>query len=132
MIINFNDFLNEKYVNKFDFELGKEYEYDELPEEVKNEIDVQVHDYDESVYDYKYKFVLLKPEETEDYLMNIFNPYDIGDLLETPHMKELKEDILKNGLNYPSVGMEGNHRALIYWDLGLPLPYLDMIKKDNI
>ncbi len=118
----------EGYVNKFDFVIGKIYRYDDLPKEIQNDIDVQFEDYsEESVYDFEWKFKLLKPSEIEEYVHNFFGEYDIQKIIETPHMQELINDIKNNGLDYPSVGNEGNHRALAHWYLKKTLPYLELI-----
>ena len=52
----------------------------------------------------------------------------IGDAIENPYMKKLILDIQTNGLDYPVVGVEGNHRALAFWYLQKELPYLEMIR----
>jgi len=118
--------------NKFDFIVGEKYEFEELPEPIQNDIEIQFDEYSElQPMDYYYVAKFLKPEEIEEYLMNTFNEYEIGDELEHPHMKRLIRDIKKNGLDYPAVGIEGNHRALAYWYLGEELPYLEMVKKDE-
>ena len=122
-----------KYVNKFDFEIGKSYEYDELPEKTKDDIDVQFDDNAEyGPDDYVYVFKLLTPEETEDYLHNQFGEYDIEDAMDDPYMKALIKKIIRVGLDYPAVGIEGNHRALACYTLRKPLPYLEMKLKPEI
>jgi len=123
------EFLTEN-TNNFDFVIGKKYEFEELPEKIQNDIVIQFDEYSEvQPIDYYYVCKLLKPKEIEEYLMNVFGEYEIGDILEEPYMKTLIKDIKKNGLDYPSVGVEGNHRALVYWHLGKNLPYLEMIEK---
>ena len=121
-----------KYVNKFNFEIGKYYEYDELPQQVKNDIEVQVEDEEYDSDDYIYLFKLLTPQETEEYLENSFGEYDIEDAMNTPYMKRLVRKIKTNGLDYPAVGNEGNHRALAFYMMKKPLPYLEMILKDDL
>lgn len=121
-----------KYVNKFDFEIGKSYEYEELPKQVKDDIDVQVEDAEYGPEDYTYLFKLLTPEETEEYLHDSFGEYDIQDAIDDPYMKKLIKKIMINGLDYPAVGIEGGHRALAFYVMNKPLPYLDMILKDDL
>lgn len=123
-----------KFTNKLNFEVGKEFEYEELPIRTKYDIDVQFdeNDYETDPTDYVYKCVLLQPEDIEEYLHNHFGEYNIQEVLDTKFMKDLIKDIKKNGLNFPPVGVEGNHRALAHWYLKKPLPYLDMIKKSDI
>jgi len=123
------EFLNED-TNKFDFIIGKKYEFEDLPKKIQNDIEIQFDEYSElQPMDYYYVCKILKPKEIEEYLMSVFGEYEIGDVLEEPYMKKLIKDIKRNGLDYPSVGIEGNHRALAYWYLGRDLPYLEMIER---
>lgn len=123
-------FINQN-TNKFNFIVGKKYEFEELPKQIQNDIEIQFDEYTElQPMDYYYVAKLLTPKETEEYLMNTFGEYEIGDTLENPYMKKIIRDIEKNGLDYPAVGIEGNHRALAYWHLGKELPYLEMVEKD--
>jgi hypothetical protein len=116
--------------NKFKGVVGKSYEFDELPKQTKQDIDVQFEDnYDEAPDDYLYKYILVSPEENEEYLFSIFGEWDIEDAKEDPYMKKLIRNIKKRGLDYPAVGTEGNHRALAYYIMNKPLPYLDMVSK---
>ena len=133
--INSKDMITEytKYVNKFDFEIGKSYEYNELPQKTKDDIDVQFDDNAEyGPEDYVYIFKLLSPEETEDYLHNVFGEYDIEDAMDDPYIKRLVRKIMTSGLDYPAVGIEGNHRALACYIMGKHLPYLEMELKPEI
>src|SRR6476620_11347602 len=101
----------ERFTNKFDFNIDEVYQYDELPDKVKADIDVQFEDnYDESVYDYEWKFKLLEPSEIEEYITNHFGN-EIEDIIEEPYFQDLLKSIKEDGLDYPSVGFEGNHRA---------------------
>lgn len=119
------------YVNKFDFKIGNSYEYNELPEETQEDIRVQFeNNHDENYDDYLWRFKLLYPEDIEDHIINHFGEYNIGEALDDPYMIELIRDIKNRGLDYPSVGSEGNHRALIHWYLKMPLPYLEPVLKD--
>jgi len=116
--------------NKFKGVVGKSYEFDELPEQTKQDIEVMFeNNYDDGPEDYLYEYVLISPEENEDYLFSIFGEWDIENAKEDPYMKKLVRDIKKRGLDYPAVGNEGNHRALAYYMMDKPLPYLKMIKK---
>jgi formyltetrahydrofolate hydrolase len=54
--------------------------------------------------------------------------YNIQDILEEPYMVNLINDINKNGLDYPIVGIEGNHRALALYHLNKDIPYLEMVE----
>lgn len=121
--------LNESYVNKFNFEIGNQYKYDDLPDPIKSDIDNQFEDnYDESIYDYVWEFKLMKPSEIEEYVVNHFGEYDINDVIDSDYVRKLTKDIEKNGLDYPAVGIEGNHRALVHWILKKDLPYLNPIE----
>lgn len=128
----FNKFNNE-YTNKFDFVLGKSYEYDDLPKKVKNDIDAQFGDgYNEyGPTDYNYICKLITPEDNSEYLESAFGEWDIENAIDHPYMKRLVKKIKENGLDYPAVGTEGNHRALAYYIMEKPLPYLEMILKDE-
>ena len=129
-IDKFKSFSN-KMTNKFDFVLGKEYSLDELPQNIKDDIERQFDEYSElQPEDYYYVAKLLKQEEIEEYLHNQFGEYDIQDALEEPYMKKLIKDIKNNGLDYPPVGIEGNHRDLAFWFLKKELPYLEMVQMD--
>ena len=120
----------EKFTNKFDFKIGKTYQYDDLPEEVQSDIDVQFDEYgDEQPEDYEWKFKLLPVDEIEEYVTNHFG-YEIQDTIDEPYVQDLIKDIKERGLDYPSVGVEGNHRALVHWYLKKPLPYLEPIYKN--
>lgn len=120
----------ENFTNKFDFELGKTYQYDDLPEEVQSDIDVQFDEYgDEQPEDYEWKFKLLPVDEIEEYVTKHFGN-EIEDVIEEPYVQNLIKDIEERGLDYPSVGVEGNHRALVHWYLKKPLPYLEPIYKN--
>lgn len=128
------------YVNKFDFEIGKEYEFYELPKEIQSDIEVQFDvNYDDGdtfhphyqggIEEYKWKFKLLQPKEIEEWVVNHFGEYNISDEVDSRYIRRLIGDIKKRGLDFPSVGTEGNHRALIHWYLKIPLPYLEPIYK---
>ena len=132
MITNFKLFEG-KYVNKFDFEIGKSYEYQELPKQIQNDIDAQFEDdnYESGPEDYTYLFKLLTSEETEEYLHNTYGEYDIQNAIEEPYIKRLIRKIMTNGLDYPAVGLEGNHRALAFYVMNKPLPYLEMVLKSE-
>ena len=131
MITNFKLFEG-KYVNKFDFEIDQSYEYDDLPKKVQKDIDVQFDDEGEyAPDDYNYIFKLLPLEEYGEYVENAFGQYDIVDAMEHSYMKKLVKDIEKRGIDYPSVGFEGNHRALACYMMNKPLPYLQMELKSE-
>lgn len=126
----FKEEYQNQITNNFDFQVGKIYQFDELPEEIQSDIEVQfVDNYDESPEDYEYKAELLKPEQTEEFLHNQFGEYDINDAIQQPYMRKIIKDIKERGIDYPSVGTEGNHRALACYHLGINLPYLKMIYK---
>ena len=109
--------------------MGKKYEYDDLPEEVRVDIDVQFEDnLEESPDDYLWKFKLMKPKDLEEYLQSQFGDY-LDEVCEDDYMIGLIADIKKRGIDWPSVGVEGNHRALACWYLNIPLPYLEPVYK---
>jgi hypothetical protein len=115
--------------NKFNFEVGKIYEFEELPQAVQNDIEVQFEeDYENSPKDFNYRAILLYPDDIEEYLHSQFGEHEIGDAIQHPHMKKLIKNIKNNGIDYPSVGFEGNHRALACYALNIPLPYLQFEK----
>jgi len=95
------EFLTEN-TNNFDFVIGKKYEFEELPEKIQNDIVIQFDEYSEvQPIDYYYVCKLLKPKEIEEYLMNVFGEYEIGDILEEPYMKTLIKDIKKKWIRLP-------------------------------
>jgi hypothetical protein len=117
--------------NKFDFQEGKVYQYHELPKQIQEDIDVQLEDGEYNSDDYNYVAQLLEPSQIEEYLHNVFGEYSIGEAIDHPDMKRLIKKIKRDGLDYPPVGNEGNHRALAFYELGLPLPYLNMELKEE-
>ena len=126
---NIKRILKEE-TNKFKGVVGKSYEFDELPEQTKQDIEVMFEDnYDESPEDYLYEYILISPEENEEYLFSVFGEWDIENAKEDPYIRKLVRDIKKRGLDYPAVGNEGNHRALAYYMMDKALPYLKMIPK---
>ena len=133
MIVNLQESIRRilrEETNKFKGIVGKSYEFDELPEQTKQDIEVMFEDnYDEGPEDYLYEYVLISPEENEEYLFSVFGEWDIENAKEDPYIKKLVRDIKKRGLDYPAVGNEGNHRALAYYMMNKPLPYLKMIPK---
>lgn len=135
-VVNFQKNIKESidnvstYTNKFKFIIGKIYEYEELPKQIQNDIDIQFDEsnYEESPYDYKWKFKLMNPKDTEEYLVNFFG-HDLDNAINSKYMQKLIKNIKKRGIDWPAVGNEGNHRALACWQLRIPLPYLDPIYK---
>jgi hypothetical protein len=126
---NIRRILREE-TNKFKGVVGESYEFNELPEQTKQDIEVMFEDnYDEGPEDYLYEYVLISPEENEEYLFSVFGEWDIENAKEDPYIRKLVRDIKKRGLDYPAVGNEGNHRALAYYMMNKPLPYLKMIPK---
>lgn len=124
-----------KYVNSFDYEIGRVYDIDELPRQTQQEIEIQFQAYSDlpehNFDEYGWRFKLLQPEETEEYLLDHFDRYNIDDAINDPYLQKLIVDIKERGLDFPSVGVEGNHRALIYWYLKEPLPYLEPVPKND-
>ncbi len=117
-------------LSKFDFKINKVYQYYELPQEIKDDIDLQFEDnYEESGQDYQYRCQLIKHKDLGEWIENHFGR-EYEEYLEDEDMIRLINDIKINGLKYPSVGSEGNHRALAHWKLGLDLPYLKMEYKN--
>ena len=126
---NIRRILREETI-KFKGVVGESYEFNELPEQTKQDIEVMFEDnYDEGPEDYLYEYVLISPEENEEYLFSVFGEWDIENAKEDPYIRKLVRDIKKRGLDYPAVGNEGNHRALAYYMMNKPLPYLKMIPK---
>lgn len=122
--------LRESIVNKFDFRLGKVYQYEQLPKQIKDDIDIQFDDvFDLSPFDYEYVCKIIPNSDLAEIVEEHFGR-EWPDYAETDEVKKLIKDIKKKGLDYPSVGYEGYHRALVYFILGLDLPYLEMVEKD--
>jgi hypothetical protein len=119
--------------NKFDGVVGKIYTFDELPQQTQQDVEDMFGDgYNEDgPDDYLFRYILISPEENESYLFSVFGEWDIEDAKDDPYMKKLVKDIKKRGLDYPAIGTEGNHRALAYYMLDKPLPYLEMIPKEE-
>ena len=126
MIIKFKLFENIDYI------VGKLYKYNELSKEIQHDIDVQFYDWFEGNYvedeqdphNYIWEYKQLTPNDLEEYITRHFG-HELGDVIDSDEMKKLIEDIRKNGIKQPAVGLEGNHRALACWELGIDLPYLE-------
>jgi len=109
--------------NKFDFEVGKEYEYENLPKKLKKDISTMFLDnFYHAPEEYIYKAVLLTPEEMwetmgEDAFTNI-DQFDLD---------RAESKIKKYGLDYPCV--QSNYKMMIYTTMEEKLPFLDMIVK---
>jgi len=123
-----------------DFIVGKCYDYDELSEDIQYDIDVQFKIYDEypelaeDKYDgypedYKYCFRYLKPNEIIKYLPLVKDILKSHKSKPNTYLLNLMNSIEKEGLNYPSVGTEGNHRGAVFYLLNKELPYLEIVQK---
>lgn len=144
---------NTRYTNKFDFQPGRIYSYEELPEQVQSDINDQFDD-PEEIDEFDFKAVLLTPseiaemtEETGDNAQwilhgwkanttDVENIEDLDDpetrarfLDAIPSLARVMESIKTSGLDYPSVGREGTHRAIAHYLLGRSLPYLEIEQK---
>lgn len=122
-----------------DFVVGKCYEYDELNDEIKYDIDIQFKMFDEEPdnaddkfdgfpEDYMYCFKYLKPNEIKSHFPLV------GDILKskTGYFQTIIDDIKKNGLKNPPVGSEGNHRATAFMLMKKEMPYLEIKRKKHI
>ena len=117
----------EKFIND-DFKIGQRYSYDQLPKQVRDDIDIQFqYSRDEGVEDYVWEYKLLSPDDIVEYLESVYGEYDMVDACNHAYMVKMIKDIQESGLEYPAVGIEGNHRALACWFLRIPLPYLQPI-----
>lgn len=113
LIKKFKLFLEK--IKEFIFTPGKAYYYEDLPEQIKSDIDLHFEDvYDESPYDYKYVCRIIPNEELAEKVETHFGR-EWEEYAEREEVKELIEDIKNNGLKYPSVGSEGNHRMLAHY-----------------
>jgi len=124
--------LDEEINNVSEFKVGKCYQYSELPDDVTNDIEVQFKNFVDGSYyegypeEYKYCFRLLEPSEIMKYLPLVktyVKEYKKGD---RDYLEKIIASIKEEGLNYPAVGMEGNHRGAIFYLLNRPLPYLEI------
>ena len=120
--------------NKFNGVVNKIYTFDELPKQTQQDVEDMFGDGFDNYGpdDYLYRYILISPEENEPYLFSVFGEWDIEDAKQHPYMKKLVNDIKNRGLDYPSVGTEGNHRALAHYILNKQLPYLEMTPKEDI
>lgn len=112
-----------------DFVVGRTYEFDDLPEQVQDDIEVQTAEMGEDSDMYEYHAVLMDPEDNpapEKFDVDT----DPENTVDDPYVVSLVEQIKEDGLSYPPVGSEGNHRMLAYWIMKEPIPYLEMIPKD--
>lgn len=113
------------------------YNYDDLSEVTQSDIDVQFMMYDSELEDedesnkykghpddYSYCFMYLKP----DLIKTVF-PH-VNDIIhsKTGYLNKIFKEIQDEGLQYPAVGTEGNHRATVYFLLQKELPYLKIVR----
>lgn len=114
--------INFQKCNKFDFEVGKEYKFDELPKKLKKDISTMfLEDFYSAPEEYIYVCTLLTPENMWDMLgEDVFNNVDIT-------KSQIK--INKYGLDYPVVS--GGYKMIIYIILDEDLPYLNMKLKPD-
>jgi len=111
---------------------NKTYTYDQLPPELRTDVDVQLMS-GETGNDYVYEYTLIPWYRIQGKLDEIgILDSDKQMWKSTDHYKKLKADIQQNGEQLPSVGREGVHRLLIMQDLKQPAKYLDMIYKPEI
>jgi len=124
-IKNFGD-TNLQKCNKFDFEVGKKYEFDELPKKLKKDVSTMfLEDFYSAPEEYTYVCTLLTPEDMWDMLgEDAFNNVENFDI------DEAQIKINKEGLDYPVVG-SGNYKMMIYTILEEDLPYLEMRLKPD-
>lgn len=111
--------------------IDKCYSYNELPEQIQNDIDMQFNLYgdvdnknkfDGNPEDYKYCYMLLPWKEIPKIFPMVKNY--LKTTSEKHILDKLSNDIKKHGLHYPSVGSEGNHRAAYHYINKINLPYL--------
>lgn len=142
---------NSAHVNSFEFKLGHHYGYDELPEEVKGEIDTQFDD-PEDTSSLLFEAVLLSPAEianmtdelgddfqwslhwkgAPDDVRDIKQLTDIADTNQRDIISKLIDSIENRGLDFPPVGQEGMHRAMAHYLLGRDMPYLRLVHRNKV
>jgi len=121
--------IDENINNISEFKIGKCYQCFELPQNVFEDIYAQFSSGENDPEDYKYCFKLLEPKEIPKYLplVNTYiKEYKKGD---KNYLESIINSIKKQGLKYPAVGTEGNHRGAIFYLLNKPLPYLEIKSK---
>ena len=138
-VIQYKDAIQEgSYTNKFNFEIGKQYRYDELPKQIQDDINEQLYMWEvsETNNDYNYEFKLISIDRLYLYIkkevMPVTTETTVEEYINQPYIKELAKEIQERGLDYPSVGVEGNHRAAAHLLLGKDLPYLEFIPKTGV
>jgi hypothetical protein len=109
--------------NKFDFEEGKEFEFDDLPKKIKKDVGTMfLDDFYHAPEEYIYRCVLLTPEEMWEIIgEDAFNNIDQFEL------DRSERKIKREGLDYPCV--QSNYKMMIYTTMEEKLPFLDMILK---
>jgi hypothetical protein len=134
------EIIEKEIENISEFEVGKCYDYLELPESTREDIDVQFKIFDENsseasekydAYpeDYKYCFKLLQSKE-------ILKRFPLAkDIIKKHKTKEnsclldIMKSIQNGGLDYVPAGTEGNHRAAAFYLLNKEMPYLEIERK---
>ena len=123
-----NTKMNPPYTTKFDFVPGKDYTFDELSDDHGGASSLRedaLHHFrskEEGGYswpgkaeDATYRAVIIPVDELVE---------KFGHLKGTP---SLQKHIEKYGLNYPSIGNEGNNRRIAMAKLGRDMPHLEVV-----
>lgn len=133
--------ISEQTIDKLpNLSIGKTYEYNDLPEQIQDDIDVQFKIYgndsegdewklDGNPEDYQYHYILLPWKEIPKRL-----PLALGYIKKahnSEYLQRIFKDIEQQGLQYPSVGEEGNHRGAYYYINKKDLPYLEIVQKKH-
>jgi guanylate kinase len=119
--------------NKFNFEEGRVYTFDELPNDhggassLKEDAIHHFRSKEEGGYGW--------PGNAEDAIYTaVMIPVDklverFGHLQGSP---QLEEHIRKHGIDYPSIGNEGNNRRVAMAHLGRPMPHLEITPAETL
>lgn len=107
------------------FTPGQTYTWDDLPEEVRDDVVKQVQSWSEEDVPEegpRFRFEFIPQEELMASLDEHHGPR-LTEYIEEPHVLKLAKDIGKKGLKSPPVGDEGQHRLLALARIGKGAPY---------
>jgi hypothetical protein len=130
-----NTKMNPPYTTKFDFVPGKEYTFDELPDDHGGATSLR----EDALHHFRSKEGSSRgygwPGRAEDATYRaVIIPVD--ELVERyGHLKgrlSLQKHIEKYGLDYPSIGNEGNNRRIAMAKLGRDMPHLEVVPSETL
>ena len=104
-----------------DYHVGQTYRFEDLPQPTQEDVEIQFEGRHYTVEDCTYRLVIIPYADLLANLDEECGP-NLTDILDDPDVKRLARSIKRDGLHYPPVGEEGNHRRLAAVRLGMDIP----------